>query len=63
LPISRNTVKKCIFSLINDVTNQIQIDYMTSAYYFSICLDINTDVALQARLAVFVRFSIVNVMK
>ncbi|XP_060845493.1 general transcription factor II-I repeat domain-containing protein 2A-like [Rhopalosiphum padi] len=46
----------------NDITDQLQTD-LASENYFSICLDESTDVTSQARLAVFVRFSSVNIMR
>ncbi|XP_060865082.1 general transcription factor II-I repeat domain-containing protein 2A-like [Metopolophium dirhodum] len=45
-----------------DITDQLQTD-LASENYFSICLDESTDVTSQARLAVFVRFSSVNIMR
>ncbi|XP_050065321.1 general transcription factor II-I repeat domain-containing protein 2A-like [Aphis gossypii] len=46
----------------NDITDQLQTD-LASENYFSICLDESTDVTSQTRLAVFVRFSSVNIMR
>jgi len=62
LPVSRNTVKDRIICMSNDITDQLQTD-LASESYFSICLDESTDVTSQARLAVFVRFSSVNIMR
>lgn len=62
LPVSRNTVKDRIICMSNDITDQLQTD-LASENYFSICLDESTDVTSQARLAVFVRFSSVNIMR
>ena len=45
-----------------DISNQLQTD-LALADFFSICLDESTDVTSQARLAVFVRFVRVNIMK
>ncbi|CAI6370858.1 unnamed protein product [Macrosiphum euphorbiae] len=57
LPVSRNTVKDRIICMSNDITD------LALENYFSICLDESTDVTSQARLAVFVRFSSVNIMR
>jgi len=46
----------------NDITDQLQTN-LASENYFSICLDENADVTSQARLAVFIRFSSVNIMR
>ncbi|KAL4153158.1 hypothetical protein QTP88_000991 [Uroleucon formosanum] len=62
LPVSRNTVKDRIICMSNDITDQLQTD-LASENYFSICLDESTDVTSQAQLAVFVRFSSVNIMR
>jgi len=62
LPVSRNTVKDRIICMSNDIANQLQTD-LASENYFSICLGESSDVTLHARLAVFVRFSSVNVMR
>jgi hypothetical protein len=45
-----------------DVSEQMKAD-LDNAQMFSICLDESTDVTLQARLAVFVRFLCGNVMR
>ncbi|XP_050521325.1 general transcription factor II-I repeat domain-containing protein 2A-like [Daktulosphaira vitifoliae] len=62
LPISRNTVKERILCMSGDISNQLQTD-LASADFFSICLDESTDVTSQARVAVFVLFISVNIMK
>lgn len=43
----------------DDITNQLQIDLVE---FFSACPDESTNVILQTRLTVFIRFSILNVM-
>ncbi|KAL4126005.1 hypothetical protein QTP88_010237 [Uroleucon formosanum] len=62
LPISRNSVKERILCMSGDILNQLQTD-LASADFFSFCLNESTDITSQARLAVFVRFISVNIMK
>jgi hypothetical protein len=59
---SRNTVKERILCMSGDISNQLQTD-LASADFFSICLVESIDVTSQARLAIFVRFLKVNIMK
>jgi hypothetical protein len=62
MPASRNTVKDRIIRMSEDVSEQMKAD-LDNAQMFSIFLDESTDVTLQARLAVFVRFPCGNVMR
>ncbi|CAG9815991.1 unnamed protein product [Phaedon cochleariae] len=61
-PLSRNTMKERILKLARNVTDQQKVD-INSAPFISLCLDESTDVTKSARLAVFARYCIGNVIK
>ncbi|GBM08122.1 hypothetical protein AVEN_214456-1 [Araneus ventricosus] len=61
-PLSRNTIKERILKLAGNVTDQQKTD-INSAPFISLYLDENTDVTKSARLAVFARYCVGNVIK
>ncbi|CAG4959705.1 unnamed protein product [Colias eurytheme] len=61
-PLSRNTIKERILKLAENVTEQQKLD-IHSASFISLCLDESTDVTKSARLAVFARYCVGNVIK
>ncbi|GFU33033.1 uncharacterized protein TNCV_4156031 [Trichonephila clavipes] len=62
IPLSRNTIKDSILKLAEDVTEQQKND-INSASFISLCLDESIDITKSARLAVFARYRIGNVIK
>lgn len=61
-PLSRNTIKERILKLAENITDQQKID-IKDASFISLCLDESTDVTKSARLAVFARYCVENVIK
>ncbi|GFV49867.1 general transcription factor II-I repeat domain-containing protein 2A [Trichonephila clavipes] len=62
VPLSRNTMKDIILKLAENVTDQQKND-VNSAPFISLCLDENIDINKSARLAVFARYCVGNIIK
>ncbi|GFX15701.1 general transcription factor II-I repeat domain-containing protein 2A [Trichonephila clavipes] len=62
VPLSRNTMKDRILKLAENVTDQ-QKNNINSAPFISICLDERIDITKSARLAVFARYCVGNIIK
>ncbi|GFW67600.1 uncharacterized protein TNCV_3392711 [Trichonephila clavipes] len=62
VPLSRNTMKYRILKLAENVTNQQKND-INSAPFISLCLDESIDITKSARLAVFARYCVGNIIK
>ncbi|GFW52690.1 uncharacterized protein TNCV_2392701 [Trichonephila clavipes] len=65
VPLSRNTMKDRILKLAENVTDQQQQkkNDINSAPFISLCLDESNDITKSARLAVFARYCIGNIIK
>ncbi|GFW21396.1 general transcription factor II-I repeat domain-containing protein 2A [Trichonephila clavipes] len=62
IPLSRNTIKGRILKLEENVTDQQKKD-INSTSFISLCLDESIDITKPARLAVFARYWVGNVIK
>ncbi|GFW62399.1 general transcription factor II-I repeat domain-containing protein 2A [Trichonephila clavipes] len=62
IPLSRNTIKGRILKLDENVTDQQKKD-SNSASFISLCLDESIDITKPARLALFSRYWVGNVIK
>ncbi|GFY22547.1 uncharacterized protein TNCV_2178081 [Trichonephila clavipes] len=62
VPLSRNTMKDRILKLAENVTDQHK-NYINSAPFISLCLDESIDITKSARLAVFARYCVGNIIK
>ncbi|GFV75504.1 uncharacterized protein TNCV_1483481 [Trichonephila clavipes] len=62
VPLSRNTMKVRILKLAENVTDQQKND-INSAPFISLCLDESIDITKSARLAVFARYCVGNIIK
>ncbi|GFU43704.1 general transcription factor II-I repeat domain-containing protein 2A [Trichonephila clavipes] len=62
VPLSRNTMKDKILKLAENVTDQQKKD-INSAPFISLCLDESIDITKSARLAVFARYCVGNIIK
>ncbi|GFV35411.1 uncharacterized protein TNCV_3204431 [Trichonephila clavipes] len=62
IPPSRNTIKDTILKLEENVTDQQKKD-INSASFISLCIDESIDITKPARLAVFARYWVGNVIK
>ncbi|GFV04024.1 uncharacterized protein TNCV_916481 [Trichonephila clavipes] len=62
VPLSRNTMKDRILKLAENVTDQQKND-INSATFISLCLDESIDITKSARLAVFARYCVGNIIK
>ncbi|GFW10449.1 uncharacterized protein TNCV_892441 [Trichonephila clavipes] len=62
VPLSRNTMKDRILKLAENVTDQQKND-INSAPLISLCLDESIDITKSARLAVFARYCVGNIIK
>ncbi|GFX99784.1 general transcription factor II-I repeat domain-containing protein 2A [Trichonephila clavipes] len=62
VPLSRNTIKDRILKLAENVTDQQKND-INSAPFISLCLDESIDITKSARLAVFARYWVGNIIK
>ncbi|GFU96312.1 general transcription factor II-I repeat domain-containing protein 2A [Trichonephila clavipes] len=62
VPLSRNTMKDRILKLAENVTDQQKND-INSAPFISLCLDESIDTTKSARLAVFARYCVENIIK
>ncbi|GFX47891.1 general transcription factor II-I repeat domain-containing protein 2A [Trichonephila clavipes] len=62
VPLSRNTMKDRILKLAENVTDQQKND-INSAPFISLCLDESIDITKSARLAVFARYYVGNIIK
>ncbi|GFU39426.1 general transcription factor II-I repeat domain-containing protein 2A [Trichonephila clavipes] len=62
VPLSRNTMKDRILKLAENVTDQQKND-INSAPFVSLCLDESIDITKSARLAVFARYCVGNIIK
>ncbi|GFX95071.1 general transcription factor II-I repeat domain-containing protein 2A [Trichonephila clavipes] len=62
VPLSRNTMKDRILKLAENVTDQQKKD-INSAPFISLCLDESIDTTKSARLAVFARYCVENIIK
>ncbi|GFS47164.1 uncharacterized protein TNCV_2053361 [Trichonephila clavipes] len=62
VPLSRNTMKDRILKLAENVTDQQKND-INSAPFISLCLDESIDTTKSARLAVFSRYCVGNIIK
>ncbi|GFW64813.1 general transcription factor II-I repeat domain-containing protein 2A [Trichonephila clavipes] len=62
VPLSRNTMKDRILKLAENVTDQQKND-INSAPFISLCLDESIDITKSARLAVFSRYCVGNIIK
>ncbi|GFY10485.1 general transcription factor II-I repeat domain-containing protein 2A [Trichonephila clavipes] len=62
VPLSRNTMKDRILKLAENVTDQQKND-TNSAPFISLCLDESIDITKSARLAVFARYCVENIIK
>ncbi|GFX65979.1 general transcription factor II-I repeat domain-containing protein 2A [Trichonephila clavipes] len=62
VPLSRNTMKDRILKLAENVTDQQKSD-INSAPFISLCLDESIDITKSARLAVFARYCVGNIIK
>ncbi|GFW83505.1 general transcription factor II-I repeat domain-containing protein 2A [Trichonephila clavipes] len=62
VPLSRNTMKDRILKLAEKVTDQQKND-INSAPFISLCLDESIDITKSARLAVFARYCVGNIIK
>ncbi|GFU67949.1 SCAN domain-containing protein 3 [Trichonephila clavipes] len=62
VPLSRNTMKDRILKLAENVTDQQKND-INSTPYISLCLDESIDITKSARLAVFARYCVGNIIK
>ncbi|GFW52831.1 uncharacterized protein TNCV_2394101 [Trichonephila clavipes] len=62
VPLSRNTIKDRILKLAENVTDQQKND-INSAPFISLCLDESIDITKLARLAVFARYCVGNIIK
>ncbi|GFS84235.1 general transcription factor II-I repeat domain-containing protein 2A [Trichonephila clavipes] len=63
VPLSRNTMKGRIFKLAENVTDQQKKNDINSAPFISLCLDESIDITKSARLAVFARYCVGNIIK
>ncbi|GFV90438.1 general transcription factor II-I repeat domain-containing protein 2A [Trichonephila clavipes] len=63
VPLSRNTMKYRILKLAENVTDQQKKNDINSAPFISLCLDESIDITKSARLAVFARYCVANVIK
>ncbi|GFS74889.1 general transcription factor II-I repeat domain-containing protein 2A [Trichonephila clavipes] len=61
-PLSINTIKDRILKLAENVTDQQEND-INSAPFISLCLDESIDITKSARLAVFARYWVGNIIK
>ncbi|GFU70565.1 uncharacterized protein TNCV_748571 [Trichonephila clavipes] len=61
VPLSRNTMKDRILKLAENVTDQLK--NINSAPFISLSLDESIDITKSARLAVFVRYCVRNIIK
>ncbi|GFT13471.1 uncharacterized protein TNCV_2515201 [Trichonephila clavipes] len=62
VPLSRNTMKDRILKLAENVTDQQKND-INSTPFISLCLDESIDTTKSARLAVFARYCVENIIK
>ncbi|GFW40152.1 general transcription factor II-I repeat domain-containing protein 2A [Trichonephila clavipes] len=62
VPLSRNTMTDRILKLAENVTDQQKND-INSAPFISLCLDESIDTTKSARLAVFARYCVENIIK
>ncbi|GFT24156.1 uncharacterized protein TNCV_2064021 [Trichonephila clavipes] len=62
VPLSRNTMKDRILKLAENVTDQQKND-INSAPFISLCLDESIDITKSARLAIFARYCVGNILK
>ncbi|GFX92593.1 SCAN domain-containing protein 3 [Trichonephila clavipes] len=62
VPLSRNTMKDRILKLAENVTDQQKND-INSAPFTSLCFDESIDITKSARLAVFARYYVGNIIK
>ncbi|GFT90729.1 DUF4371 domain-containing protein [Trichonephila clavipes] len=62
VPLSRNTMKDRILKLAENVTDQQKCD-INSAPFISLYLDKSIDITKSARLAVFARYCVGNIIK
>ncbi|GFX92573.1 uncharacterized protein TNCV_2520321 [Trichonephila clavipes] len=62
VPLSRSTMKDRILKLAEDVTDQQKND-INSTPFISLCLDESIDITKSARLAVFARYCVGNIIK
>ncbi|GFU87942.1 uncharacterized protein TNCV_1335121 [Trichonephila clavipes] len=62
VPLSRNTIKDRILKLAENVTDQQKND-INSGPFISLCLDECIDITKSARLAVFARYCVGNIIK
>ncbi|GFW01119.1 SCAN domain-containing protein 3 [Trichonephila clavipes] len=62
VPLSRNTMKDRILKLTENVTDQQKND-INSAPFISLCFDESIDITKSARLAVFARYCVGNIIK
>ncbi|GFV36981.1 uncharacterized protein TNCV_4545691 [Trichonephila clavipes] len=62
VPLSRNTMKDRILKLAENVTDHQKND-INSASFISLCLDESIDIIKSARLAVFARYCVGNIIK
>ncbi|GFX96220.1 SCAN domain-containing protein 3 [Trichonephila clavipes] len=62
VPLSRNTMKDRILKLAENVTDQQKND-INSAPFISLCLDESIDITKLARLAIFARYCVGNIIK
>ncbi|GFT37028.1 uncharacterized protein TNCV_175471 [Trichonephila clavipes] len=62
VPLSRNTMKDIILKLAENVTDHQKND-INSASFISLCLDKSIDITKLARLAVFARYCVGNIIK
>ncbi|GFW63603.1 uncharacterized protein TNCV_4328911 [Trichonephila clavipes] len=63
VPLSRNTMKDRILKLAENVTDQQKKNDINSAPFISLCLDESIDITKSARLAVFARYCVGNIIK
>ncbi|GFV79043.1 general transcription factor II-I repeat domain-containing protein 2A [Trichonephila clavipes] len=61
VPLSRNTIKDRILKLAENVTDQQKND-INFAHFISLCLDESIDTTQSARLAVFARYCVGNII-
>ncbi|GFV68927.1 general transcription factor II-I repeat domain-containing protein 2A [Trichonephila clavipes] len=62
VPLSRNAMKDRILKLAENVTDQQKND-INSAPFISLCLDESIDITKSARIAVFARYCVGNIIK
>ncbi|GFV35314.1 general transcription factor II-I repeat domain-containing protein 2A [Trichonephila clavipes] len=62
VPLSRSTMKDRILKLAENVTDQQKND-INSTPFISLCLDESIDITKSARLAVFARYCVGNIIK